>query len=302
MGSLLLVAVIVLALAAAQALLWGIRSTPDSSIASATPARQAADAAQVPGWASWPFFDGLYRLQEQSGTSKPTRLVLLPMGILALVGAWFGDELGGGPMAAIGAAAGAALPSLWLLRGRQNQTQRINHELPAVLASLVRLTQSGHGAASACLEASREHGGVLGVELARVHGRLTAGIALRPALDALATRYPLSLDLRMVATAMSLADETGGDLGTLLARIEGSIRTRIELEQQARVESTQARMSALMLSAMPPIGVVALWLVQPDYLQGAWDDPVGRVMFQSAGLWMLLGMALVAHALRRMRL
>ena len=107
--------------------------------------------------------------------------------------------------------------------------------------------------------------------------------------------------MRILVTAIVLSTESGGNLGDLLGRIENTLSARIVLAQKARAETAQARLSATILAAMPPFGVLGVALVQPDYFTEGWADPLGKVLYVGAAVWMTIGIAVIFSLIRRQR-
>lgn len=189
---------------------------------------------------------------------------------------------------------GLALPG-WL-QNRRNA--RLAAGLPAALRSLGRLTGAGQATGRALATAAAEVRGPLGVELRRVAQEQSTGRPLVQALEDMASRAPRCVDLRILVTAITLAEESSSDLSALLGRIEGTLSDRIARNSEARARTTQARITAFFLSAMVPIAALLIWLVQPGYLLDAWADPLGRMVFQVAALWAALGLLIIFVLLR----
>lgn len=241
----------------------------------------------------------LQRLQSQAG-SQQTALTVL---VLALVLALFVQLIvtvatGSLLLGVVGGMFGAATPLVWLLRSRRRRADRVLDELPRAIRSLARLAQSGQGPAQAIRETALELEGPLGRELGRAFAEQRDGRSLEEALQAMADRVPQCVDLRILVTALVLAAEAGGNLGWLLERIEATLSERIALAQAARAETAQARLSAGVLAALPPLGVVGIAVLRPEHLAAGWADPLGKVLFVGAGVWMGIGLLIVMWLVR----
>lgn len=191
-------------------------------------------------------------------------------------------------------AAGWGLPA-WLQARRD---ARLAGGLPAALRSIERLAGAGQATGAALAAAAREIGGPLGEELRRVAREQGTGRPLVEALEAMAARAPRCVELRILVTAITLAEESSSDLAALLARIEGTLSDRIARKAEARARTTQARIQAFVLAAMVPVAALAIWIVQPDYLLEAWADPLGKALYQAAALWAALGLLVIFVLLR----
>ena len=184
---------------------------------------------------------------------------------------------------------GLGLPG-WLGARRD---ARLAAALPGALRSIERLAAAGRATGAALAAAATELGGPLGQELQQVIDEQRAGRPLVEALEAMADRSPRCVELRILVTAITLAEESSSDLAALLGRIEGNLSDRIARNADARARTTQARIQAFILAAMLPVAALGIWLVQPDYLLEAWADPLGRLVYQVAALWAALGLLVI---------
>jgi tight adherence protein B len=86
-----------------------------------------------------------------------------------------------------------------------------------------------------------------------------------------------------------LQRQTGGNLAEILSRLAYLIRERFRLKGQVKAASSHGRMTALVLTAMPVITVLALLVISPGYLQGMAKDSDGRWLIGGALTGQLLG-------------
>lgn len=196
------------------------------------------------------------------------------------------------------ALAGAAGPLVMLDLDRNRRAALIADSLPSALRSLSRLAGAGHATGSALAAAASEVRGPLGQELRRLAQEQQAGRPLADSLAAMAARAPRCVDLRLLVTAVTLAEESAGDLAALLSRLERTISDRHGMAREAKAKTAQARLQAAVLAAMVPVAALLLLLIAPDYLRDGWSDPLGRVLYQLAGLWAALGGVVIVILLR----
>ena len=53
--------------------------------------------------------------------------------------------------------------------------------------------------------------------------------------------------------------------------------------------SMEAKASATIIGALPPIEMVLVYLTTPDYISLLWTHPTGQVMLVGCVLWMSMG-------------
>ena len=74
-------------------------------------------------------------------------------------------------------------------------------------------------------------------------------------------------DLAWVVMAIRIQREVGGNLAELLNTVAATLREREYLRRQVKTLSAEGRLSAWILSGLPPVFLTYLVLVQPEYVQ-----------------------------------
>ena len=96
-------------------------------------------------------------------------------------------------------------------------------------------------------------------EYMRVIGQTNIGVTVYDALDNLAVRMP-SNETLMMARAIRIQSQTGGDLGKILEHLANTIKDRRRIQRKIRALTAEGRASAAILSVLPPFltGFIAL--------------------------------------------
>ncbi len=96
-------------------------------------------------------------------------------------------------------------------------------------------------------------------EYMRVVGQTNIGVTVYDALDNLAVRMP-SNETLMMARAIRIQSQTGGDLGKILEHLANTIKERRRIQRKIRALTAEGRASAAILSVLPPFltGFIAL--------------------------------------------
>jgi len=156
-----------------------------------------------------------------------------------------------GPTLAAGAAAlGIAGPAVFLRSRRGRGDARLEAALPGALEAVARALRTGASLRQAVAEAASRTRGPLGHELEKVSTRAERGVPLVSALDDLATRRPLS-GVRLAIAALCLGVETGGAQARAVDGVATTLRDRLAVLAEVRALSSQARISALVISLAP---------------------------------------------------
>lgn len=161
-------------------------------------------------------------------------------------------------------------------------------QLPDALDLMARALRSGHAFSTALQMVAEEGPQPLASEVQQVVEQMAWGGDPNEALDALALRVPVD-EVRFFVMAVKLQRQTGGQLAEVLGNIALLLRQRLQLVDKVRVLSAEGRLSAQVLSALPPVTAGALWLARPEFMAVLWTDPLGLRMLQLSGVLMVLG-------------
>jgi tight adherence protein B len=112
---------------------------------------------------------------------------------------------------------------------------------------------------------------------------------LPDAMRAFAVRVPI-LDARFFVTAVLTQRESGGNLAGVLDNLSAVIRERFKVKRQVRVISAHGRITAAILSGMPPVLAGFISVIAPDGMKMMITDPLGLKMIVGAIVLQVIGM------------
>jgi tight adherence protein B len=181
---------------------------------------------------------------------------------------------------------------LFVLRKRRQRLAQIQQKLPEVLDLMVSALRAGHSMSGALGAAAREAPEPLGREFRLCFEEQNFGIDLRTAMDNLMARVPLQ-DVHMMATAMLIQKESGGNLAEVMEKIAHLVRERFRVQQQIRVHTAQGRVSGWVLSLLPVGLGIILSIVNPGYLHLLFVRPVGHKLLAGAGAMNVFGLLVI---------
>lgn len=99
-------------------------------------------------------------------------------------------------------------------------------------------------------------------EYMRVVGQTNIGVSVYDALDNLAKRMP-SHETMMMARAIRIQSQTGGDLAKILEHLAETIKERRRIQRKIQALTAEGRASAGILSALPPFLAGFISLTEP---------------------------------------
>ncbi|HKX22392.1 MAG TPA: type II secretion system F family protein [Rhizorhapis sp.] len=246
------------------------------------------------------------RILHATGLGVPARAVL--MGIIGatlliffvtiLLASLGGYTLGLGVVLMVVAFSfclGMGLPLMVLSRLAQNRRKKIQEQFPIALDVFVRGLRAGHPIAAALELLTVEMQDPIGSEFGIVVDEVTYGADLRDALQRMADRWGLE-DMHMFVVCLSVQSETGGNLAEILENLSQVIRERANLFMKVRALSSEGRMTAIILTALPVMAFTGLFLLNPKFYLDVAGEPAFVAGF--AGLLALYAIGFIA--IRRM--
>jgi tight adherence protein B len=175
-------------------------------------------------------------------------------------------------LATIAGLVGGVLP-LMILQIRANRAKRkMVEQFPIALDVFVRGLRAGHPISAALELLTVEMPDPIGSEFGRAVDEVTYGADMRDALQAMAERWDLD-DMRMFVVSLSVQSETGGNLAEVLENLTKVIRERASMMMKVRALSSEGRMTAVMLTALPVLAITGLFLLNPAFYLDVSDDP-----------------------------
>lgn len=182
---------------------------------------------------------------------------------------------------------GEATPRTRPWWGRR-QRRLVEEQLPDAIDLLVNALRAGHSVPSAMAFVGREMPAPTGPYFFRFHEEQQLGLGMREGLVRLQDRLG-TLDARILVMALLIQRETGGNLAETLGTIGTIIRERLDFRSQVQVLTAEARLSALVLSVLPPGLFAVLRVVNPGYLESLVSTAIGTRLITYAALSLVVG-------------
>jgi len=135
---------------------------------------------------------------------------------------------------------------------------------------------------------AREVPDPLGTEMGVIADEAAYGRDIGEALKNMAERMDMQ-DLRFLAVAVTIQQQSGGNLAEILDGLAKVIRSRFKLFRRVRAITAEAKWSGMFLSVFPIVALVVLQMIQPNY----YDDVKDTKYFIPAA--MIVGCFLVVN-------
>lgn len=163
---------------------------------------------------------------------------------------------------------------------RSQRLAMFEEQFPEALDFIARALRAGHAFSVSLEMLSNDAPEPLSVEFRRVYQEQNLGAPLEVALTGLAERVPI-IDVKFFVSAVLLQREAGGNLSEILTNLAHTVRERFRLKGHIKAVTAHARITALVLTALPIIVLLILQIRNPEYLKGF-------LAFEE-GPWLLLG-------------
>ncbi|MEA2611673.1 MAG: tight adherence protein [Chloroflexota bacterium] len=195
----------------------------------------------------------------------------------------------------VGMLIGFMLPRFWLGRRKGGRLGAFNKSLPDTITLIANALRAGSSFLQAIELVVRESRPPISTEFGRVIREVNLGLPFDQALENMVRRVR-SDDLELMATAISIQHQVGGNLAEILDSIAYTIRERVRIKGEIRTLTAQQRLSGYVV-AMLPIGLAGfLFIAAPGFMQPMFDNrvavlglPAGVVILMVGGFFMFLG-------------
>lgn len=221
-----------------------------------------------------PFVGDLPRLITQAGfvISPALFLTLTLLATLAIL-AIFANFTGPLKAVALAVGCGFILP-VWILKSRRKKRMTVLvHQLPDALDLMARGLRVGHPLNTSIGAVGNEMPDPIGSQFGLIFDQVSYGDDLADAFQEFAERVELE-DVYYLAASISIQHGTGGDLARVIQVLSKVIRNRIAMRRKIQAISSEGRLSAWFLSALPLVIYGFTSISSPDYYGGVSTDPL----------------------------
>jgi tight adherence protein B len=191
----------------------------------------------------------------------------------------------------------AFLPLVYVRFKRTKRLELFEEQFPEAIDLIARALRAGHALTTGLGMVAEEIPAPVGQEFKRLYDEQNFGLSLPEAMRAMGGRVPV-LDARFFVTAVLTQREAGGNLSEVLDNLASVMRERFKLKRQVRVASAHGRISAWVLSCLPPALAAILFLLSPNFMKVLWEDPWGVNLLLIAGTLQLIGTFIISRLVR----
>lgn len=202
--------------------------------------------------------------------------------------------LGGGQLVAgvTGAVAGFFFPFILVNMKIARRMKAFNSQLGDALILIANSLRTGYSFMQASDMVAQEMRPPISSEFSRAVKEMNLGVTIEDALANLGKRIN-SEDLDLVLTAVLIQRQVGGNLSEVLDNIARTIRERVRIRGEIRTLTAQGRISGIIVSLLPVVLGLVIYLLNPEYVKLLFVHPVGKIMLGVAGLGQVIGIIVI---------
>ena len=224
----------------------------------------------------------------------PAEYLLMRIGAVALgalIGLFrFGISVGPLVLAVVG----FVLPPLVMGFLQRRRRDQFNEQLAGMLQLLSNSLKTGYAVDRALETVAAKSPPPVSTEFERVTTEIALGTSVEDALSSLLLRID-SPDLEFIVTAILLHVRVGGNLAEVLDNISDTLRDRIQTKRDMAVLTAQSRASATIITGLPILLALGLYVFVPGYFAPMTSTFIGYVLLGVAGFLIIVGNILITR-------
>lgn len=199
-------------------------------------------------------------------------LIMLVLSVISFLGLTVGTDTSVQVRAAVALGMGVGGVFMWVNHKAKKRLGMIEEQLPDAVELMVRSLRVGHPFSSAIQIVAKEVPDPLATEFGIIADESAYGRDVGEALKDLAERLDMQ-DLRFLAVAVTIQQQSGGNLAEILAGLAKVIRARFRLFRRVKAITAEAQWSGKFLSGFPLFALIAINLLDPHYYDEVLDHP-----------------------------
>ncbi|THD73056.1 pilus assembly protein TadB [Thalassobius vesicularis] len=232
------------------------------------------------------------RAQKAAIAFSPTQLMMMMalLTVVAFIGLTVGTDTSAAVRGFVSVAMGVGGIYFWVNSKAKKRMGMIEEQLPDAVELMVRSLRVGHPFSSAIQIVAKEVADPLATEFGMIADEAQYGRDVGEALKDMAERLDMQ-DMRFLAVAVTIQQQSGGNLAEILAGLAKVIRARFRLFRRVKAITAEAQWSGNFLSAFPVLALIAINVMDPHY----YDNVLDHYLFVPAciAVGMFLGANLI---------
>jgi len=189
---------------------------------------------------------------------------------------------------ALGLSAGLGLPRWVLSYLKRRRESKFLDALPDAVDVIVRGVKAGLPLFDSLKVVVTDSPEPLRSEFRAIIETQSIGMPLGEACMRLYERMPLP-EANFFGIVIGIQTKSGGNLSEALGNLSKVLRDRKKMKAKIQAMSMEAKASAAIIGSLPPVVMICVYVMSPDYISLLWTHPTGRFMLACCAVWMTAG-------------
>jgi tight adherence protein B len=193
----------------------------------------------------------------------------------------------------VGLFAGIGLPHFIVGKMIKRRVNKFTVNFPDAIELMVRGLRSGLPISETLGIVASEIPGPVGVEFRAVSDKMKIGRTMEAALQETAENLGTP-EFQFFVITLAIQRETGGNLAETLSNLADVLRKRAQMKLKIRAMSSESKASAYIVGSLPFVVFVLVYMVNPVYMGGFFEDQRLTVAGLGGLIWMSIGAFIMA--------
>ena len=177
-------------------------------------------------------------------------------------------------------------------------TNEMREQVPDAIQCMANCSASGFSLMQTFEQAEKECAGPLGKTFALAHRRMKLGSSIDEALEVFDNVESVP-ELKFISIAFRVQHVAGGPISEVLECARDSVLSELELARTLRIQTTQAKMSATIVTLMPFVLLALFSFMSPGFLTPFFTSIIGIAIFCLAFFMQATGVLIVRRTLAK---
>lgn len=183
---------------------------------------------------------------------------------------------------------GLGLPR-WILNYlRKRRLKSFLAELPAAVDIIVRGIKAGIPLGDCLRNIAAEAAEPVKTEFRAIVAAQSMGLSIAEAVERIVDRVPTA-EANFFAIVINIQQRAGGNLAEALSNLSAVLRDRKKMRGKIKAMSSEAKASAGIIGALPPLVATIVYLTSPQYMSLLFTTSTGHIVLGVCVFWMSCG-------------
>lgn len=183
---------------------------------------------------------------------------------------------------------GIGMPNWFLKFKKKRRINAFLHELPNAVDVIVRGVKAGLPIGDCLRMIATESQEPVKSEFRYIIEQTQLGIPLADAVLKIYERMPVA-EANFFSIVISIQQKAGGNLSESLGNLSKVLRDRKKMKGKVQSMSQEAKSSAAIIGALPPLVMLFVYVTTPTYIMLLFETQMGHMLLAGCAFWMFCG-------------